>query len=873
MMLEPLIIKESIRDHLRKKYNLNILFLDNEKRPVLENWEDLFKNMQTEDDIKKQYNPSASMYSYVCGWNELICIEFNKPLVYYLAKKHFKKRLDTLTVRVPNRGYLLFFFSNEANQNIDRFVDNLQVNFIVRGYAPVYGLVETAMGLDSYNRIGDDIRRDNKIITDFLDFLDKTIAKLSFLEYNCVKQNLRGERNYLDYHQRLAFSNLIMHTPLKISEAKHFFKFCFDYDEKTIIHLLKDTKKKIREGELRPITCKRLRGILKVDRSICDGCIRHTQHKEDKIAEKKKKKDGLESVTIEDLFNDFTEKRIKIGTGQYFDENEKKLYFSWYNPKKKAFLVLSSDGMNVGISDEEIKDWSKVNPEIIRMEGAKIKPPKRVEKVIIRALKDWNDNGQLKRRDLTLSKVYDEVYMLLKKYIFLKDEREYNLLSLWIMGTYLRQVFIWYPYIVLFGLRNVGKSTTLTFLSKSCFQGAGDISADATEAVMFRKASGLKGIMFIEHYEEILENPIKDQMYRQYLENAWYRDSTVERINKDTMDVDSFNASVPIAVGTREINEVLDEKGIVILMEEAPKGSDYAKNFRQIGSDPKFDEISFKCHLLALDYAERVYDEYMNLAGSKGYTEINGRDWNKLSPFLAMARIIDEERGSDTLFKELYEYGVLYSKLRKQDSLELEDNVLQLIVREKLRELQVSDIQGYLKEELGEEFTIQKISAIMQKLQGILKDKKRVDGKITYYIDLKLAMKKAIQRGLEADIGDSVNTFDDEDIDETVETIESEITEPEPMKEHKKDKELSETEKIILRVIYEEMNNPNQVCGIGTLLKCVNGKLEKELTIEDIQEKIADLKLKKLIEEPILGYVQISELKLPDLIDEGIILV
>ena len=75
-MLEPLIIKESIRDHLRKKYNLNILFLNNEKRPVLENWEDLFKNMQTEDDIKKQYNPSASMYSYVCGWNELICIEF-----------------------------------------------------------------------------------------------------------------------------------------------------------------------------------------------------------------------------------------------------------------------------------------------------------------------------------------------------------------------------------------------------------------------------------------------------------------------------------------------------------------------------------------------------------------------------------------------------------------------------------------------------------------------------------------------------------------------------------------------------------------------------------------------------------------------------
>lgn len=74
--------------------------------------------------------------------------------------------------------------------------------------------------------------------------------------------------------------------------------------------------------------------------------------------------------------------------------------------------------------------------------------------------------------ELTLSSVYDEVLLrVVNHYLELRDPREAMILALWIIGTYMRQLFIWYPYITFYGLRDVGKSTALSVLSHVCFDG------------------------------------------------------------------------------------------------------------------------------------------------------------------------------------------------------------------------------------------------------------------------------------------------------------------------------------------------------------------------------------------------------------------
>ncbi|HPQ05466.1 MAG TPA: hypothetical protein PKZ88_08390, partial [Methanothermobacter sp.] len=105
-------------------------------------------------------------------------------------------------------------------------------------------------------------------------------------------------------------------------------------------------------------------------------------------------------------------------------------------------------------------------------------------------------------------------------------------------------------------------------------------------------------------------------------------------------------------------------------------------------------------------------------------------------------------------------------------------------------------------------------------------------------------------------------------------------TDTKPVDRDDKDEELvkdnsgnvgfSEIEETVIDVIYHEMNNSEGVCGIGTITRMVLDRLE-DATEEDVWGTINDLKMRKVIEEPYLGHLRISEVKLPYLIDSGVI--
>ena len=79
--------------------------------------------------------------------------------------------------------------------------------------------------------------------------------------------------------------------------------------------------------------------------------------------------------------------------------------------------------------------------------------------------KIFNDNLWM-----TVNHILNEIENELRKYIELaEDEREYTLISLWIIGTYLQPIWISYPYIGISGAKRTGKSKLLKFIEMLAF--------------------------------------------------------------------------------------------------------------------------------------------------------------------------------------------------------------------------------------------------------------------------------------------------------------------------------------------------------------------------------------------------------------------
>ncbi len=97
--------------------------------------------------------------------------------------------------------------------------------------------------------------------------------------------------------------------------------------------------------------------------------------------------------------------------------------------------------------------------------------------------------------------IFNMIKNYINKYIFLKRKETYTLLALWVMGTYLYRLFRYYPYIHLNAEKGSGKTLLMEVLAPLCFNG--QISANSTEAVIFRDIQNNSPTMFLDELEKM----------------------------------------------------------------------------------------------------------------------------------------------------------------------------------------------------------------------------------------------------------------------------------------------------------------------------------------------------------------------------------
>lgn len=169
--------------------------------------------------------------------------------------------------------------------------------------------------------------------------------------------------------------------------------------------------------------------------------------------------------------------------------------------------------------------------------------------------------------------IHAQIVGQLKKYCDMREDY-YNIVALWIMGTWIHKKFASYPYLFFNAIKGSGKSRVLALIASLCYNGRVLISM--SEAVMFRTAQ--TRTLLIDEFESVGN---KEKLaLRELLNSAYKRGGIVERAYKKKTDkkeefvIESFPVYCPVVMANIwGMDNVLSDRCITIQLDKSSKKS------------------------------------------------------------------------------------------------------------------------------------------------------------------------------------------------------------------------------------------------------------------------------------------------------------
>jgi len=298
--------------------------------------------------------------------------------------------------------------------------------------------------------------------------------------------------------------------------------------------------------------------------------------------------------------------------------------------------------------------------------------------------------------------ILDEIIDVMKKYIDLSmDEREYVLVALWIIGTYLQPVWISYPYIGISGAKRCGKSKFLKFNEMLAFNAI--FSTNISTPTLYRLIQSLRCTILMDE-AEALSNAERKTELKNILYSGYKKYGFVYRTGKVTKDQipvpERFEVFSPKIFVTYEgLEEILNDRSINIVMirTENKEISD-----REIDeNDPIWIELRHKLYIFALKNWREIREIYRTM---EPIPEIHSRDLELWKPILALAKFF-----GDNVFEQIK--GLALKKIKEKEmreEVETREVILLSTLVEMVQEdgfYAIVDIKEKIKELYGEEFS------------------------------------------------------------------------------------------------------------------------------------------------------------------------
>ncbi len=243
-------------------------------------------------------------------------------------------------------------------------------------------------------------------------------------------------------------------------------------------------------------------------------------------------------------------------------------------------------------------------------------------------------------------KIFSNLQYYLRRFVVLRDPDLYQLLALWIMGTYVFRIFQYYPYLHFQGEKRTGKSLVMGLMAKVSFNG--QVSVSSTEAVVFRETQANEGAQFFDEAENFTKGASdRDRAVMDVLRQGFMKGGMVKRCGgKDKDKVMRFSAySAKALGGINELDEVLRDRTIRIPMHRRLE-SEKVESYRENREMRQFQEhVRDSLYMFGLQFGAQIAEVYTDHGEEvRGVKELYNREYDIWCPLMVLANTVDVAR-------------------------------------------------------------------------------------------------------------------------------------------------------------------------------------------------------------------------------------
>jgi len=249
-----------------------------------------------------------------------------------------------------------------------------------------------------------------------------------------------------------------------------------------------------------------------------------------------------------------------------------------------------------------------------------------------------------------LARTFSEIRQIIRWYIDFSDDRVYDYLACWIIGTYFYPIFSHYPYVHFTGPKGSGKSQCLYVLRCLCHNAK--IAGSMSLAVQFRIIGALQPSLLFDEMENLGQTQHTElhRMLKYGFEKngpqVWRMDMT-----GTTMQMSWWNVYCPRSFASIEgMEDVIGSRSVQIIMERS--FDDQIKGRTVNSEDPSWQQVRDRLFLVTLTEGARIKEIHDSLQ-KPPQIYFSGRDWDIFKGVMTVATAV----GTD-VFTRLLSFAV-----------------------------------------------------------------------------------------------------------------------------------------------------------------------------------------------------------------------
>ena len=320
--------------------------------------------------------------------------------------------------------------------------------------------------------------------------------------------------------------------------------------------------------------------------------------------------------------------------------------------------------------------------------------------------------------------MFKEVRGQFKKYIDFPADEYYDVLALWVVGTFFFMLFNTYPYIHLTGMMSSGKTKCGKLAILMSFNGRE--SSSISPAALFRIVHNSRCSLFIDEAEAISRRDDKND-FRLLLNSGYKRGGTAVRCEGDDNAPTEFDTYSPKIIGNiGGMDNVLTSRCLQVVMTKTLNPKLGRKEVDIYNSDWTFVRDSlYEFMMFHWKDVKQIYEGI----DKKIPEEITNRDLELWKPILTIAKFVDVK-----LFNKLLKFALSKTDEQKKfDIIEQSEVILISALSELVGEDQyylLKDIRAIVLEKFDDEqkwLTSKWVSKVLRRL-GFSEFVRRGDG-------------------------------------------------------------------------------------------------------------------------------------------------